>query len=337
VESERYARIIRLPMVGDKGFKKLRSAKIALVGCGTLGGAYAINLARLGVGYLRLVDRDVVEEHNLSTQILYNENDLKSLHPKAVAAKQHLEAISSQGRFEARAADLTSFNAEELLSDVDLIIDATDNFEARFLVNDTAVKLGIPWIYTGVVGFSGVCMAVVPGKTPCLECVLEKAPGIGELPTCETTGVWASAAQAIVAVGLTESLRLFTGKRPGFGLSEIDFETGRWTKIYPERRVDCPACVKKEFSYLTGRATAGAARLCGRNMVHLSPDKTQQLNLPDLAKKLSFKFDVKASSDLLYMETPEAEIYLFPDGRAFVKGVEDLARARSLFNRYITA
>lgn len=334
--NDRYARLIRLSGVGKEGLEKLSQAKIALVGCGTLGGAYALNLVRMGVGLLRLIDRDIVEEHSLSAQILFDEEDVRQVLPKAVAAQRHLAGVNSNVKIEAHASELTHRTAHQLLGGVDLILDATDNFETRFLINDAALKLGIPWIYTGTVGFTGLSMAIVPEKTACMRCLMDSPPEAGILPTCETAGVWGPAAQAIVAAALSEALRVLLGRRPEWNLGEMDFESGRWRKIKVARRSDCPACVKKDFAYLEGRIGSKATRLCGRDMVHLSPERETNVDLSALAERLSRSFKVKLSDYLLQLTVPEAEISIFPDGRSFVKGVSDPARARAIFNRYIS-
>jgi molybdopterin/thiamine biosynthesis adenylyltransferase len=336
VSTNLHARIIRLPGVGLNGFEKLRKSSVALVGCGTLGSVYADNLVRMGVGHLILIDRDIVEEHNLSTQFLYDEGDLQSTLPKAIAAKKRLEKISSKCEIEAHPCELRPENAVDLLGGVNVIIDATDNFETRFLINDASVKLGIPWIYTGVIGFTGICMAVIPGQTACLRCLMETPPPIGTLPTCETAGVWPAAAQAITSIGLTEALRLLTNEETKFGLSEIDLQSGHWKRLYPERKHDCSTCCGKELTYLEGRTVSEAAKLCGREMVHIQPERKSFLNLTKIARSLPTEFEVKVTDDLLHLTVEEAEIYLFRDGRALVKGVSDTGLARAIFHRYIS-
>jgi len=334
--SERYARLQRLPGIGPEGLEKISRAEVALVGCGTLGGAYALNLVRMGIGSLCLIDRDIVEEHNLSAQILFDQEDVRRVLPKAIAAQQHLTGVNTDCQIQAYPSELVPRTALDLLGGVDLILDATDNFETRFLINDAAIKFGIPWIYTGTVGFTGLTMAILPGQTACLRCLMNNPPDAGSLPTCETAGVWGPAAQAIVAVSLTQALRLLIGEQPENCLAELDFESGRWRKVKVARRPDCPACGQRDFAFLEGRIGSRASRLCGRDMVHLSPERELSLNLSALAQRLGGTFDVQLSEYLLQLRVPEAEITLFPDGRAFVKGVSDPGRARSIFNRYIS-
>lgn len=286
---------------------------------------------------LRLIDRDIVEEHNLSTQMLYDECDVSDVVPKSIAAARHLSAINSNSTFEAQAAELTPANAAKLLGGVDLILDATDNFEARFLINDVALSLDIPWIYTGALAYTGLCMPIIPGKTACLRCLMEEPPEAGKLPTCENVGVWLPMVQAIVAVGTTYALRMLTGQPSEIALHELDFQTWQWRKVQVARRVDCPACEQRNFKFLQGQTGMQATKLCGRDMVHLSPEMEVHINLRVLANKLAADLLVKVSEDLLQLHLPEAEIYLFPDGRAFVKGISDTTRARALYNRYISS
>lgn len=332
----RYARLIRLAGVGEMGLDRIRKARITLVGCGTLGGAYALNLVRMGVRHLRLIDRDIVEEQNLSTQILFDEDDVRQVLPKVVAAKRHLVVMNGDCDIQVYASDLNAKNAEALLQDADLILDATDNFETRFLINDAALKFNIPWIYTGFVGFTGLFLTVVPGRSACLRCLMEKPPEPGKLPTCETAGVWAPAAQAVVGAALTEALKLLTGGKLESSLTELDFQAGSWRRVMVERRKHCPACVSHDFPYLDGRKASQATRLCGRDMVHLTPERDVTLNLSELARELPSAFDVAVSEHLLRLRVPEAEIYLFPDGRAFVKGVSDPGRAKVIYSRYFS-
>jgi molybdopterin-synthase adenylyltransferase len=333
----RFTRLQRLPGMTEEKFADLRKARVALVGCGTLGGIYAQNLVRMGIAYLRLIDRDIVEEHNLATQLLFDEEDAAAALPKTEAARRHLEKVNSEVQLEAVSADLASSTAEALLGGVDLILDATDNFETRYLINDVAVKLGIPWIYTATVGYTGLSLAVSPGRSACLRCFMEAPPPPGSLPTCETSGVWPAAAQSIAAVGLTSALRLLTGEASGGELTELGLQSGLRRTVRVVRRDDCPTCGKREFPWLEGRAGSQSTRLCGRDMVHLAPLTPGQWDLPALAKRLQDTFQVQLTEYLLHLKSAEVEIYLFPDGRALVKGVTDPARARVIFNRFITA
>jgi adenylyltransferase/sulfurtransferase len=335
MNSSRYSRIIRLADMGAEKFERLSRARVVLVGCGTLGGAFALNLVRMGVGSLRLIDRDIVEEHNLSTQWLFDEADVRESSPKAVAARRHLEAINSSCRIEAHASDLTFSNAEAHLQGSDLILDGTDNFDTRYLINDAAIKLGIPWIYCGVVGYSGVTLAILPGKSACLRCLMKEPPNPSGLPTCETAGVWPASAQAIAAVALSDAVRILLGQPTEGTLSELDLQTSQWRKVKVARRQDCPACAKGQWPYLSGEVGAQAIKMCGREMVHLSAPREEPLDLAAMAKNLRDVGQIKLTEHLLHLRIAEGEIYLFADGRALIKGVGDTGRARAIFNRYV--
>jgi molybdopterin-synthase adenylyltransferase len=337
MNTSRYTRLQRLPGMTLEKFEALRKARVALVGCGTLGGIYAQNLVRMGIAFLRLIDRDIVEDHNLATQLLFDEDDAAAALPKTEAARRHLERINSEVHLEPVAADLDPATAEALLGGVDLILDATDNFETRYLINDVAVRLNIPWIYTATVGYTGLSLAIIPGRSACLRCFMEEPPPAGSLPTCETSGVWPPAAQSIAAVGLTSALRLLTGEESGNELAELDSQSSLHRTVHVVRRDDCPTCGKSEFPWLEGRAGSQSTRLCGRDMVHLAPVTPGQLDLPAMAKRLHGSFQVQLTPYLLHLKSAEAEVYLFPDGRALVKGVTDPARARAIFNRFISA
>ncbi|TKJ40020.1 hypothetical protein CEE37_09800 [candidate division LCP-89 bacterium B3_LCP] len=336
MKTERYNRLIQLEGISHEGLEKLKQTRIAIVGCGTLGSIYSLSVVRLGVGFVRLIDRDIVEEHNLSTQLLFQEDDLDVISPKAIIAKKRLESINPYCEVEACPSDLTYKNAETLLGNVDLIFDATDNFETRFLINDFSLKYGIPWIYTGVVGYRGVTMLIQPDRSACLRCMMEEPPETGELPTCETEGVWIAAAEVIAGVGLTEAVKLTTEREVDSTLQELDLDTGKWTKIRVNKNPDCPACGNHDFSFLDGHIQNKATSLCGRDVVHIESQQDENLNLLAIAERLQSSYTVAVSDDLLKLNIPEGEIFLFRDGRAFVKGTSDPARARALYNRYIS-
>ncbi|MBU0519473.1 ThiF family adenylyltransferase [bacterium] len=335
MEINRYARLQQLTDIGEAGLRKLHNARIALVGCGTLGSLYAINLTRMGIGYLRLIDRDIVEPHNLGTQFLYNEFDAAKTRPKALAAKQHLEPMNADCHIEAVATSISAKTAPKYLYDVDLIVDATDNFDTRFIINDLAVRENLPWLYTGVVGYFGVTTLIKPQETACLHCLISDPPSSGELPTCETEGVWPPAAQTITAFGLKELTNFLVSATVSGVLHTIDFQADRWTHVQGKRQQNCPTCVQRDFKFIDGKNGYSATSLCGREMVHILPDQEKAVDLPEIAKRLSHSFKVMQTEDLLRVKIPEGEIYLFADGRALIKGVNDVERARSLYDRYI--
>ncbi len=337
MDTVRYSRLVHLAGFGAEGLSRISAARVTLLGCGTLGCIYALNLVRMGIAELTIIDRDIVEEPNLASQVLFDEEDARQMLPKAVAAKLHLERTNSNCRIHAVVRDFHPGNAEELLQGSDLICDATDNFDARFLLNDVAVQRGIPWIYTAVLGYSGLMKAILPGKTACLRCFLDEPPPAGSLPTCETDGVWLAAAQSIVALGCSEALRILLGQNADGSLFEVDHTKMAQRRLEVALRPDCPTCQRREFSFLQKKSGLQADKQCGRDMVHLSPQRTTKLDLELLREKLKDNFECKLTDYLLHLKGAEIEIYLFADGRAFIKGVSDPSRARSLYHRFIGA
>lgn len=333
----RNSRLVQLAGIGVEGVSRISTARVALLGCGTLGCIYALNLVRIGIAELTIIDRDIVEESNLASQILFDEEDARQILPKAVAAKRHLERMNANCRILAIVRDFHPGNAEELLQGSDLVCDATDNFDARFLLNDAAVKHSIPWIYTAVVGYTGLMKAVLPGRTACLRCFLNEPPPAGGLPTCETDGVWLAAAQNIVSLGCSEALRILLGQNVDGGLFEVDHRKMVQRRLEVALRVDCPTCGHRQFDFLQKKSGLQADKQCGRDMVYLSPQRTTHLDLTSLREKLKDDFACSLNEYLLHLRGAGIEIYLFADGRAFIKGVTDPGRARSLYHRYISA
>jgi adenylyltransferase/sulfurtransferase len=324
--------------IGPEGQEKLRRARVAIVGLGALGSVMAERLVRSGVGNLRLIDRDFVEIQNLGTQALYTLEDAEQMLPKAVAVARHLREIHPDISVEGIVADLSPENAEELLNDVDVVLDGTDNFEARFLINDVCVKLGIPWIYSAVVESYGQTMTIVPGQTACLRCLYLDPPKPGALPTCETAGILNSIPAAIAAVAATEALKLLTGRgKPNTGLLHLDLWELRWTLIPVERRSDCPTCAEGRYEFLERSSATISTILCGRDAVQLRPSGSQRLDLRALAGRLEPAGNVRLNDYLLRFrpKSSDSEIVLFRDGRAIIKNVRDEAEARSLYARYI--
>ncbi len=331
---EKYSRQILFSEIGEAGQQRLLDARAVLVGCGALGTAVAGLLVRAGLGALRIIDRDFVEASNLQRQTLFDESDAREALPKAVAAERKLHAINSGVRVEGVVADLSPDNAEELLSGFPVILDGTDNFETRFLVNDVAVKLGIPWIYAAAVSSCGVTMTIRPGVTPCLACLLEDRPGLGAEETCDTVGVLGAAPQAVAAIQSAEAMKMFLGKDSALHgrLIALDVWTGRFQAIGVARNPDCRACARREFVYLAGEAQPHVT-LCGRDSVQIH-ERRRQIDLAALARRLGAA-DVRHNDFLLRFRVPPYEMTVFADGRAIIKGTRDPAVARSLYSRYI--
>jgi molybdopterin/thiamine biosynthesis adenylyltransferase len=334
-DQERYSRQILFPGIGAAGQQRLLDARIVIVGCGALGSFQAGAFARAGVGYLRIIDRDYVELSNLQRQWLFDQCDVEQGLPKSVAAARRLAAINSDIRIEPVVADVESGNADELLGESDLILDGTDNFETRYLINDYAVSQSRPWIYGAAVGSYGISMAVVPGKTACLRCVYPDAPA-GAQPTCETAGVLGSVTALVASLQVSEAIGILCGKEPSRKITTVDVWTGEIRQISePGPQPQCPACGLRQFPYLNGERRAPVS-LCGRNAVQIH-EGARPLDLRDLAERLAPLGLVRANEFALRFETPPYLLTVFPDGRAIVKGTTDVGVARSLYARYIGA
>jgi molybdopterin-synthase adenylyltransferase len=313
----------------------LLDARVAIVGCGALGSFQAGALARAGVGYLRIIDRDYVELSNLQRQWLFDQCDVEQALPKAVAAARKIATINSDIRCEPVTADLTASNAWEWLDEADLILDGTDNFETRYLINDFAVNRGLPWIYGAAVGSYGITMPVVPGKTSCLRCVYPDPPA-GAQPTCETAGVLGPITSLIASLQVAEAIKILCGVAPSAKITTVDVWSGEIRQVVqppPDDR--CPACGLRQFSYLDGKHRAPVS-LCGRDAVQIH-ERTRPLDLRDLAERLALLGAVRSNEFALRFEIAPYLLTIFPDGRAIIKGTTDVGIARSLYARYIGA
>lgn len=332
---EKYSRQILFEPIGAEGQEQLRQAKVVIVGCGALGTAQANALVRAGVGTLRLVDRDYVEESNLQRQMLFDETDAAENLPKAVAARRKLERINSDVRVEAFVADLDSRNAEELLETFSVILDGADNYETRYLLNDVSLKLGIPWIYGAVVGSYAATLTVLPGRTACLACVFPKAPE-GLHDTCDTVGVIAPAAAWAAAVQVSEAMKILVGREAELhgALLAYDVWKNRFQQVKPQIDPRCRACGAKDFVHL---ATGGPINvtLCGRNAVQIHQRESRALDLGALRTRLERFGPVRGNEFLLRCMLDPYELTVFPDGRAIVKGTHDPAVARGVYAKYI--
>lgn len=339
-DRERYSRQVLFAGIGEAGQEKLLATSAVLVGCGALGTAVAGLVARAGIGRLRIIDRDFVERSNLQRQTLFDESDACEALPKAIAAERHLRAINSELHVESIVDDLTPKNAAGLLVGFPLILDGTDNFETRLLVNDAAVSLGIPWIYAAVVGSYGVTMTIRPGQTACLACLLETdGAGAGNEATCDTVGVLGSAAGVVASLEVAEALKILAGKPEALHerLISCDVWTGKFQSIRVPRNPDCAACGRREFRYLAGELQAHIT-MCGRDSVQIH-ERSRRLDLMDLGRRLASASvtEVRNNDFLLRFRVPPYEMTVFADGRAIIKGTKDPAVARSLYARYLGA
>lgn len=335
---ERYSRQMLFTGIGESGQRRLASASAVIVGCGAIGASTAALLARSGVGRLRVLDRDFVEPSNLQRQALFEESDAANSLPKAVAAEQKLRSINSSVSVEGVVADLTPSNAGELLSGFDLILDGTDNFETRFLLNDFAVKNERPWIYAAAVGSYGVTMTIRPGVTACLSCLLESGEHMqaGVEETCDTIGVLAPVVQLISSLESAEALKFLAGKAEALHgrLISSDVWSGRFQSLRIERNSNCRACGQREFSYLEGQAQPHVT-MCGRDSVQIH-ERSRSLDLAALGARLTSSVEsVRHNEFLLRFRVPPYEMTVFADGRAILKGSKDPSIARSLYARFI--
>ena len=336
--NERYSRQILFADIGREGQEKLIASRVLIVGCGALGASHAEMLARAGVGNLRIVDRDFVEFTNLQRQTLFKESDAADRLPKAVAAKTRIAEINSEIDVEAIVADVNNSNVESFLDGVDLILDGTDNFQVRYLLNDACIKNNKTWIYGAAVSSYGTTMTIIPAATPCLRCIFEEMPDAGSSPTCDTAGVIMPIIASVSAVQVTEAIKLLLGKRGELhgSLVQIDIWANDWRRIkLAGPQPDCPACGKRNFEFLDAESQEFAAVLCGRNAVQIAPPKSVQLDLKELSNKLAALGDVKQNEYLVRFSTDGKEITVFPDGRAIIKGTDDVTEGRSLYAKYV--
>jgi len=337
VSAGRYSRQELFAPIGPEGQARLRRARVAIVGCGALGSTLAEMMARAGVGSLTVIDRDYVEESNLQRQSLFDEEDAARGLPKAAAAEARLKEINSEVAVRGVVTDLAADNAAELLKDADLVLDGTDNFETRFLLNDVCLKAGIPWVYGACVGSYGLALLVRPRVSPCLRCVLEEMPGPGG-PTCDTVGVVAPVVHVVAGLQAGEALKMLAGRAQDLlpGVVTVDLWKGRFEVMDLGGRAPwCPACTEGRYDYLESGTGTGSAVLCGRDAVQVRPPRGTRVDLPALAGRLAASGDVAANEHLVRFRAPGAEMVVFGDGRAIVKGVKDAAQARSLYARYV--
>jgi adenylyltransferase/sulfurtransferase len=333
--ANRYSRQTRFAFLGPEGQEHLKNSTAAIVGCGALGTVQASLLARAGVGNLRLIDRDYVEVSNLQRQVLYTEADAEAALPKAEAARRHLTAVNSEIAIEAHISDLDAGNVEELLGGANVILDGTDNFETRMLINDFAVRDGVPWIYGAAVSSYGIAMPVLPGDSACFRCVYPEPPS-GVQPTCETAGVLGPLTNMIGSIQAMEALKILAGRESS--VRRKIFTADLWTGPVREiamspRDPNCPACARREFVYLGNRKRVPVS-LCGRNAVQIH-ERNRPTDLVELAARLSGLGSVRANEFALRFHDGEHEMTVFPDGRAIIKGTTDTGIARSVYSRYL--
>ncbi|HZD32991.1 MAG TPA: ThiF family adenylyltransferase [Candidatus Angelobacter sp.] len=333
--SERYSRQILFQPIAAAGQERLAAARVAIVGCGATGSALASLLARAGVGYLRLIDRDYVEPSNLQRQVLFDEADAAESLPKAIAAARKIRGFNSAITVEPHVADLIPDNAADLLANLDLILDGTDNFETRYLINDFAVSENLPWIYAAAVASYAVTMTVLPGDTACLACVFPDSPK-GLVETCDTSGILNSAVNFVASVAATEAMKLMVGARDKIRRTLLSYDV--WTNQYAQvstakPRAGCRACGERDFVHLEGQGRPPIS-MCGRNSVQIH-ERQRPIDFDEITRRLAPHGQVKHNEFVLKFWHEPYEMTLFPDGRAIIKGTTDTAIARSLYARYV--
>ena len=334
---DRYSRQILFNGIGEEGQRKLLAARVLIVGCGALGTAHAETLARAGVGHLLIVDRDFIEPSNLQRQTMFTESDAEQRLQKAIAAANHLHEINSEIEIEPHVADVNYSNIEQLIDGCDVVVDGTDNFATRYLINDACVKHETNWIYGAAVGSYGVTMTIRPQQTACLRCVFEEAPPAASAPTCDTAGVIMPIINIVSAVQVAETIKLLTGDIDDLHRSLMQFDVWRneWRKIaIGGPNPDCRTCSLREYQTLDPTSET-AAVLCGRDAIQISPSQPTSINFSSLAERLRASGDVKFNEYLLRFKTGPFELTVFQDARSIVRGTDKIATARSLYAKYI--
>jgi molybdopterin-synthase adenylyltransferase len=350
--TNRYERQMRFAQLGESGQQKLAKGRALVCGCGALGSVIANTLVRAGVGFVRIVDRDFLELNNLQRQVLYDEQDVADGLPKAIAAANKLRRINSEVEIDPVVADVTFQNIHGLADDADVIVDGTDNFATRFLLNDYAVEQNKPWVYGGCIGAEGQTMTILPGETACLACLMPDAPPPGATPTCDTAGILGPIVNIVASLQSSEAIKILSGHRAAVSrrLMVIDIwgnhlrplELGRLREAG-----DCRACGRRDFEWLRGDRSDASAVLCGRNSVQLSParnasavagsDSSEAVSLDALAARLAGVGRVQRNPFLLRLSVDKYVLTVFADGRTIVSGTDDIATARSVHARYIGA
>ena len=337
MELERYIRQTIFSPLGEEGQRRLLASSVVIIGCGGLGCNIASLLTRSGVGHIRVVDRDYVELDNLHRQMLFDEEDVERGLPKAIAAAEKLRKINSQVEIESLVADVHHRNIEEIIVDRDLVLDGTDNFETRYLINDACVKHDTPWIYGGAVASYGMTMNIIPHQTACLRCLFMEMPPPGTTATCDTVGILGSVPAVIASIEATEAIKLLSGKgSPNPGVIHIDLWENTFEVFQVARQEKtCPTCGQGKFEFLEAKEGAMVTSLCGRNAVQITPMSEASISLPALAKRLQAVGEVTFNEFMLRFQVNEFLVTIFPDARAIIRGTSDETVARNLYAKYI--
>jgi len=337
-QNNRYYKQTLLPQIGADGQEKLAGSTVVIVGCGALGTSLANTMVRSGVGNVVIIDRDYIDYDNLPRQILFDEEDIRKGLPKSVAAAEKLRRVNSSVNITPVVADLTSANIEELFAGADLILDGTDNFETRFLINEASDKMKIPWVYAGVVSTYGMIYATLPGETPCLNCFINTIPAPGSFPTCATTGVLNTAVNMVTSIEATEGLKILTGRKSA--ISEKLIYVDVWHNvsksfIIKKGETPCRICDEHKYELLKTEKGVKAVSLCGHNSVQVTPSVPLSITFEDLSTRLKSSGEVKYNNYMMKFNAPPHEFTIFPDGRTIIKGVMEESAGKSLYAKYI--
>jgi len=337
---ERYSRQILFQQIGEERQKLLMSSAVIVIGCGALGTISSSYLVRAGIGHIKIIDRDFIEENNLQRQILFDENDILENLPKAIAAQRKLQKINYKVKIEGIVTDANFSNIDELTKDADIIIDGTDNFETRFLINDYCVKNSVPWIYGACIGSRGVVMNIIPYITPCLRCVFETMPQIGSFPTCDTAGVIGPIAGIIGSFQVTEAIKILTGDNASVNknLLEIDVWETKFREIDISELKDinnCPTCKFHNYEFLEAEVGIMTTFLCGKNAMQVMSRNIENIDLRQLEQRLNPIADVSCNDFMLKFMIDNHSFTVFADGRAIITGTADSSTAKSLYSKYL--
>ncbi|MCL2026041.1 MAG: ThiF family adenylyltransferase [Leptospirales bacterium] len=336
-DQERYRKQTLLDKIGQAGQKRLGESRVFVAGCGALGTVISNTLVRMGVGSVIIADRDFIERDNLHRQILFDEDDISANLPKAIAAQNKLKKINPSVEIEAHVADINPSNIKKLISETDCVIDGTDNFETRYLINDACYSMNIPWVYGGVTGTNGMFCAFVPGKTPCLRCLMEEPPAAGETETCDTVGVLPTAVSITASMEINEAIKILTGSDNKLlgKMTRFNAWDGSWMSFGLKKNANCPACVQGKYDFLDSKLMSRTVSLCGRNSMQITPAKKTELDFTSISERLASSGKVESNEYMLKFSNENIEITLFKDARAIIKGVDDEAAAKTIFSKYI--
>ena len=333
LSNDRYSRQILLEKIEKSGQERLLKSHVVIIGCGALGTTIANNLARSGIGHIKIVDRDLVELNNLQRQNLFDESDVGL--PKASTAAKKLKKINSEIKIDYIADDVNHENIEDIIKNTDLVLDGTDNMLTRFLINDACVKNTIPWVYGGAIETHGMTMNIIPKKTPCFRCIIQNLPDVASLPTCDTVGVLNTIPGIIGCIQSTEALKILLGRDVNKDLLIYDVWNHDFHAMKIKRKNDCECCGKHNFEFLNAKKKETMISLCGSGAIQITPAKTTKISFDELGKKLQKLGDVYIHDVVLRFRIPDYEFNIFKNGRAIIIGTNDKKIAKSLYAKYI--